>query len=133
MKALRLLALLLPIGCAEAPAQNAARGAPAPNAQAPAPADEQVAIMDRIERDVRLPEGAGPLVSYARYYAWQQREDGIRKVIAVYVQLEGHAPGRRWVAENELPLIMDGGCSLVGLSYNVAAQRIDNVGCNGEA
>jgi hypothetical protein len=125
MKALMLLALF-PIGCTQAPAQNAV-----PNAQAAAPADEQVAIMDRIERDLRMPGGAGPLAGYSRYYAWQSREDGVRKVLAIYVQEPN--PARRWVAETALPLIMDGGCGIVSFSYDVAAQRIDNVACNGEA
>jgi hypothetical protein len=125
MKALRLLALLLPIGCAEAPAQNAA-----PDAQAAAPADEQAAIMDRIERDLRLPDGAGPLAGYSRYYAWQSREDGVRKVLAIYVREPN--PAQRWVAETALPLIMDGGCGIVSLSYDVAAQRVEHIECNGE-
>ena len=87
--------------------------------------------MDRIERDVRLPEGAGALGGYARYYAWQQREDGVRKVVAVWQNLTGERAGRHWVAENALPLIMDGGCGVVSLSFDVAARRIEHVECNG--
>jgi hypothetical protein len=129
MKPLQLLAVLLAIGCAQAPAQNN-QSAPQPAAGANA---EQEAIMDRIEREVRLPEGAGQLATYARYYAWQQREDGVRKVIAFYLHLSGHEPGRYWVAENALPLILDGGCGMITLSYDVAAQRIEHVSCNGVA
>ena len=131
MKPVQCLALLLAFGCAEAPAQN--NQAAPPSAGLTAVETEQEQLMERIERDVRLPEGAGPLTSYARYYAWQQREDGVRKVIAVYVHLSGHEPGRHWVAENELPLILDGGCSLVGLSYNVTEWRVEHVSCNGVA
>jgi hypothetical protein len=89
--------------------------------------------MDRIEREVRLPEGAGALASYARYYAWQQRGDGVRKVVAVYQNLTGERPGRHWVTERDFPVIMDGGCGVVTLSYDVAAQRIEHVSCNGLA
>lgn len=132
MKPSLLLAAFLALGSAQAPAQGNQEVPP----PAPAPAAtsaEQTAIMDRIERDIRLPEGALPLASYARYYAWQQRSDGLRKVIGVYVRLEDHTPGRYWVGEDGFPLIMDGGCSLIGLSYNVAEQRIEHVTCNGEA
>ena len=137
MKPVPLLALLLAFSCAPAPAQDneavpnaALPAAPPPAADAGA---EQQAIMDRIERDVRLPEGAGPLSGYTRYYAWQERGDGVRKVIGVYLGVGERQPGRHWVAETSLPLIMDGGCGLVTLSYNVAEQRIEHISCNGEA
>jgi len=136
MRLALLLALLLALGCARAPAQkeqNAPR--PAPPAAAPAGdyAEEQ-AIMDRIEREVRLPEGADPLASYERSYAWEQREDGVRKVIGVYLSPDaGESRGRRWVAENALPMIVDGGCGMIRLGYDVATQRIEYVTCNGVA
>ena len=131
MKPARYLALLLAFGCAQAPAQDN-RSAP-PSSGLNAVETEQAQLMDRIERAVRLPDGAGALSSYARYYAWQQREDGVRKVIAVYENLTGARPGRHWVAETELPVIMDGGCGVVSLSYDVAGQRIEHVSCNGVA
>ena len=132
MKPFQLLALFLTLGCAQAPAQgnqNAPQPATPPNTEAQAREE----LMARIEREVRLPEGAGPLASYARYYAWQERGDSIRKVIAVYVRLDGHEPGRRWVTEAGFPLILDGGCGMVTLSYHVAERRIEHATCNGEA
>ena len=132
MTALRLFLLLLPLGCAQ-PAAQATDGNGAQNATAPAGTAEQEAIMDRIEREVRLPAGAAPLASYARHYAWQERGDGVRKVIAVYLGVGERTPGRRWGTENDFPLILDGGCGLITLSYDVAAQRIEHVTCNGEA
>jgi hypothetical protein len=131
MKPVQLLALFLAIGCAQAPAQNnqdAPQAANPPNTEAQAREE----LMARIEREVRLPEGAAPLASYARFYAWQERGDGIRKVIAVYLGVGERTPGRRWVTESEFPLILDGGCGLVTLSYDAAAQRIEHVTCNGE-
>lgn len=142
MKPFQLLALFLTPGCAQAPAQNN-QGAPAQtNQNAPQPrpatppsteAQSRIELMDQIERQVRLPEGADRLESYARYYAWQQREDGFRKVVAVYQNLTGERPGRHWVTETELPVIMDGGCGVITLSYDLAAQRIEHVSCNGLA
>lgn len=120
MKAPRILLALLLLGCTQAQ----------PAAPAPSPAQEQARIMDRIEALVRLPPGARPLAEYSRHYAWQSRRDGVRKVVAVYVS-EGN-PGRRWVAENQLPLVMDGGCSIVNLSFDVAADRIEGVSCNAD-
>ncbi len=89
--------------------------------------------MERIERDVRLPAGADALYSYSRFYAWQEREDGVRKVVAVYQNLTPAPRGGRWVTEDELPLISDGGCGVISLSYDVATQRIEHVSCNGLA
>lgn len=50
---------------------------------------EAVRLMDEIERQVRLPEGAAPLQSYGRHYAFD--EEG--KVIGVYVLRAPPAPG----------------------------------------
>lgn len=135
MKPVPLLALFLAFGCAPAPAQDNRNGAQpaAPSAASPATDAEQQAIMDRIEREVRLPGGAGPLDSYSRFYAWQERGDGVRKVIAVYLGVGERTPGRRWGTENEFPLILDGGCGMITLSYDVTAQRIEHITCNGEA
>jgi len=124
-----LLALLLAFGCTQAPVQDNQALPPSP----PRADAGQQAIMDRIEREVRLPEGAGALSSYARYYAWQQRPDGARKVVAVWQNLTGEAPVRHWVTEREFPVIMDGGCGVVSLTWDVATQRIESVGCNGYA
>lgn len=129
MKPFQPLAAFLAIGCTQPQAVNAPDNAAAPRAVAPD--REQAALMDRIEREVRLPEGAGPLADYGRYYAWQDREDGIRKVIAIYVREPD--PARHWVAETQLPLVLDGGCSIVSLSFDIAAGRIEAVTCNGEA
>lgn len=131
MKPLPLLVLLLACACAQAPAQNNQAAAPP---AVPSGADaEQQAIMDRIERDVRLPEGAGALGSYARFYAWHEGKDGTRTVLGYYENLTGAAPGRRWVTERDFPLIADGGCGVVRFSYDVATQRFEQIGCNGYA
>ena len=129
MKALPVFALLLAIGCAQAPAQNNQAMQPSAGGADAA----QQALMDRIERDVRLPEGAGALATYARYYAWQQRPDGARKVVAVWQNLTGEPPARHWVTERGFPVIMDGGCGVVSLTWDVATQRIEHIACNGEA
>jgi hypothetical protein len=129
MNPLQLLALLL--ACAPASAQT---GQAAPAANASGPTAEETAIMDRIERrGLRLPRGAGPLASYARYYAWQARRDGARRVVAIWVRSTGEQPGRRWVRERDLPLIFDGSCGVINISYDVAARYIEDITCNADA
>lgn len=96
----------------------------------PMPSDTN-AIMDRIEARISLPAGASPLPLYERFYAWEGRDDGVRKVFGTYVR--GQGTGRHWVSQNELPLVMDGGCDIVTLTYDVEADRIERVECNGEA
>lgn len=100
-------------------------------AAAPAPSAETNAIMDRIESRIALPPGASPLGLYDRYYAWESRDDGVRKVLGTYVR--GQRPQRHWVGQNELPLVMDGGCDIVTLTYDYDADRIERVECNGVA
>lgn len=96
---------------------------------APGPGPE--ALMDRIEAVLVMPRRSEPLASYQRLYSWEPREDGVRKVMGLY-----HArpePGRRWVAANDMPVIMDGGCGVVTFTYDVATDRIEGIGCNGMA
>jgi hypothetical protein len=126
-RAAPLLALLFAFGCAQAPAQNNQRASPTGTDT------EQQAIMDRIERDVRLPEGAGALSTYSRIYAWHEGKDGTRTVVGYYQNLLGTPPGRRWGTERDFPGIADGGCGVVRFSYDVATQRIENISCNGYA
>ena len=78
-----------------------------------------------------MPQGASPLPLYGRYYAWESRDDGVRKVLGTYVR--GERPERHWVEPSELPLVMDGGCDIVTLTYDFDADRIERIECNGEA
>jgi hypothetical protein len=72
---------------------------------APATSDDRTfeRLMDGIEKQVRLPEGAAPLQDYARHYASQT--DG--KVVGVYV-LRAPAPARGpdWSCAK---VVLDGG------------------------
>ena len=99
-------------------------------AAAPAPAPDRESVMARIEGVVAMPVGAGALGAYGRYYAWENRGDGVRKVLAVYVREP--SPQRHWVDQNALPLVLDGGCGIVTLTYDVDRDRIERVECNGE-
>lgn len=82
--------------------------------------------MDRIERMVRLPEGRRPS-EYTRHYA--ASADG-QTILAIYVSGRDH---RSWEALSRLPRIMDGGCGVVTIRFDVARDLVDSVDCNGLA
>ena len=136
MRPVQLVALLLlATGCAQAPAANNQAGSEQNLRPDPVMGTEaaQEGLMDRIERTVQLPKGASDLATYSRNYAWHD-EHGVRTVRAVYDRLTGsRGAGRRWVAERDLPMVMDGGCGIVTLSYDLATQRITGMSCNGDA
>lgn len=105
---------------------------------------EHEALMRRIESRVKLPAGALPLDKYARYYG----SDG-DVVVAEYLELPGFpakppSPGqrvwvhvpvgqRRWVGNPQaFPLIFDGGCSVIYVSYYPQTRRL-TVKCGGDA
>lgn len=128
------------------------------------------ALMDEIERKVRLPRNANPLNAYGRYYAF----DGKGKVEARYLLPPepmtpdplpadwgceesvilgndltwrevpcGPEPGtshylkagqRRWFADGEaIPMIFDGGCMVVHVTFNLKTRKVEYVFCNGYA
>lgn len=124
------------------------------------PAKSPEAIMDSIERQVRLPDRAEPLGFYAKLYAYDDKG----KVRAVYFRsLAGYrgpvrrgctseglsekagwkaafcpppvgmAPGaRRWLASaDQLPDAADGGCNWIHVSYDLVTGAVEGAGCNG--
>lgn len=97
---------------------------------AAAPADSHDAMMTVIESKVVMPAGAEPLDHYARYYATL----GDGTVTATYLALDKRdKPGRQWVTPEKLPLVFDGGCGVVRVSYDPKAQRVTRIRCNGIA
>ena len=93
--------------------------------------------MDRVEKHVRLPEGARPFGEYARYYA-QDDEGRVRVVYTTYVEpkLEYYDVSngqRQWVEDyKNLPLIHDGGCGVVRFVFIPDTGEIEQPVCNGE-
>ena len=100
---------------------------------------QQRRTMEEIEKQVQLPAGAEKLEAYARYYA-MDRNRVVGRYIArslvdpenVYYDLP--AGQNRWIADHRnLPLISDGGCSVVDVVYDPAKQRVEQASCNGVA
>src|SRR5471032_79553 len=91
----------------------------------------------KLESIVRIPAGPGsapiPLAQYQRYYTGIVVH-GRRMISGEFVVFGGQKPGIFPVGrEEDFPGIMDGGCGVVHLLYDIAAKRITEIGCNGVA
>jgi hypothetical protein len=122
---------------------------------------ERDLLTDRIEDRVKLPEGARRLADYARYYAFDENglvvgvyapgyvapnaDDACEEMLEDFTTREVPCPSetdsdrlladqRRWVDDTDkLPLIMDGGCSVITVIYDPKAGEVKSAYCNGEA
>lgn len=83
-------------------------------------------LMQDIERRVSLPDKASPVKNYRRYYALEK--DDADTVNAVYVL--GGRPDQIWLRWDEVPIVLDGGCSVVNFKYNIQEQVISEMLCN---
>ena len=94
-----------------------------------AASDRETAIMDEVEDAVRLPQAAQPLDSYVRKYTYL----GDGTVIGIYVlaSMGVDKPGKTWVEQKDLPLLADGGCSVVTVFYDPKTRRAPEARCNG--
>ena len=82
-----------------------------------------------LEASVVLPPGASPLSKYNRHYAVVV-QGSIRHILGVYIG-DG---GKLYVTTPEkLPRVLDGGCGVVNVEYDVTTNRFLSVTCNGEA
>lgn len=88
-------------------------------------------LISQMEAALRLPEGAEPLDNYARYYAIEGA-GGRREVRGVLVKRKD-AAGVHLVKANSLPVLFDGGCSVVNVRYSPAEKKFLLVSCNGDA
>jgi hypothetical protein len=104
----------------------------------PPPARE--ALMNRIERIVKLPAGSAALAGYERVYTMLTAQNaGLAapatfaprrpKVLAIY-SVYGGKHGRRWETGLNLPMVADGGCGHVTIVYDIASDAIESARCN---
>ena len=89
--------------------------------------------MALIESRIELPQGASPLNGYARYYSTDRQG----MVVAIYTSLhdlsENDVPigQRRWVDDYRgLPLISEGGCDVIEITFDPRTQKLDTPACN---
>ncbi len=82
-----------------------------------------------------MPAGARPIASYSRYYAGAQK-DGRPIVHGTFVLdglLKRPAAPINIVEEQDMPVILDGGCAIVNLQFDVQSKQVLSIFCNGEA
>lgn len=95
----------------------------------PPPAAPTQAEIRTLEAAVVLPPGASPLSTYNRHYA-AVVQGGSRHILGVYFD----NGGKIFITTAErLPRVLDGGCGVVNVEYDVTANRFLAVTCNGEA
>jgi hypothetical protein len=109
--------------------------------------------MDEVEANVKMPRGAGPVSSYARYYTFapgglviaaytreiEKREPGATCAEAMpdgsFKYVECGAPAnvkigeRRWVSSEDFPAVADENCGAVQVAYDPKARHVEFAEC----
>jgi len=85
-------------------------------------------LVGKVEAELKMPAGT-MLSSYARYY-YGQISHGHRMLMGEFV-LGGDAPGVHIVTSEKAPKILDGGCTLIDLEYDVLKKVVVDLSCNG--
>jgi hypothetical protein len=80
-----------------------------------------------LERGLTLPAGASDISSYTRYYA--RTDAGMLSGVLVL----GGDMGIHLVTLDKLPVVFDGGCSVIRIEYEYEARRVLSVSCSGLA
>jgi hypothetical protein len=84
-------------------------------------------LVGKIESSLEMPQKLS-LQSYRRYYSGEVVKN---RHVVVGVFLKSDHPGIEIVPESMLPRILDGGCSVVTLHYDVSTQKVITLRCNG--
>lgn len=95
--------------------------------------DEHSRIMNKIENDVTMPSGAGRVRDYERLYAWHFESGSSHAISVIATYQLGAKNERHWINELDMPVILDGGCSLVSLTFDRETEKIISISCHGEA
>lgn len=109
-----VLALLLLSGCAIA---GEAAWTPSPT------------LVAEVEAHLTLPVGSQPISSYSRYY-YGRFEQGRRVLVGEFL-LGDSSVGIHIVSPAAAPKVLDGGCSVVNLTYDPAQKKVTSLFCNG--
>lgn len=87
-------------------------------------------IAKSVESKIRLPKEAFALATYKRYYALQHTAAGTEDIVGTFVH-DPATPGVLIVEIDELPRILDGGCSVIEVRYSLTSRRLLSARCNG--
>ena len=89
-----------------------------------------------IERQFAAAHPDVPLDRVARFYA-RERDGSIRAIYLFanegYDPIEGKAGQSTWTSPDDLPLVFDGGCSVINVNYDPVNRKLKSVYCNGVA
>lgn len=111
-------------------------------------------LVDQIEQSINLPEGAGELQSYARYYARKGNvvyasyivepndwREFVKRDCAVQAKVFPcndpdygvvEAGNYRWVEKRDyLPFMNGGGCLYIDIEYDIFRKSFTKVSCSG--
>ena len=100
------------------------------------PVENDNALATKIERKLIAKHPDIVLKRFARFYS----HDSVGFVSAIYVfgnegyePIAGKAGQIYWVSPQNLPVVDDGGCSIINLSYHKWTGTLVSVACNGFA
>ncbi|GLQ97281.1 hypothetical protein [Dyella mobilis] len=102
-----------------------ARAGEAPGTSQWIPTAQQISA---VEAQLVMPSGSKPLPVYTRYY-YGQIVLGRHLLIGEFVLGKGR--GFRIVSPNKAPQVLDGGCSVVNLKYDIERKKAVAIFCNG--
>ena len=106
------------------------------SAWASAPQARTLSLDDirRVETLVKMPPGAGSISGYNRFYAIKV-EAGHEMIWGTFLLTNRSPPlpTIHIVRPEEMPAILDGGCSVVHLLYDIREAKITSIFCNGVA
>ena len=88
-----------------------------------------------LEAHLILPEGSAPLASYTRFYAGvpPRGSDRIEGLLLLHEGVDGPYGFGIVDKPGDWPVVNDGGCSVIHVTYDVRVERFLSVFCNGVA
>lgn len=89
-----------------------------------------------IERQVATAHPDIAIERFARFYAHEQN-GSVQAVYLFanegYVPIAGKAGTSRWTTVDDLPVVYDGGCTVLNIRYDARNRKLLWVECNGDA
>lgn len=105
-------------------------------AESERPSSADNALSTVIEAQVIAAHPEVKLKRYARFYS-QENEDYVVGTYLFanegYEPLEGRAGETYWVEPSDVPMVMDGGCSVFNVRYHILTETLVSAFCNGDA
>jgi hypothetical protein len=87
-------------------------------------------LIAQVESQLKMPAGT-TLNGYTRYYYGIMKKAN-RILVGVFVHGDKH-PGVEITSEAKAPKLLDGGCDVVNLTYDIDQKRVVAIFCNGNA